>query len=238
MKKIVTLLTFALFITGLSNAQIIQKGSSTMQLGYGYPSAMQLMGSVFKFAMNTEDADATSTFKYKGFGPLHFRFDYMVGGRVGLGLSANYEHGNFKFTNSYADADENYVTSVTNFNYSSVNAMARMNIHFIKNAEKVDIYYGFGVGYSHTRVKLEETLGGNVVDPVNQADIDEFNNYLNGIFKMFPVAFEEVFGLKAPFGPNAGMYFEVGYSKALCQIGFYAKIGGPRGFNSDKWQWF
>ena len=55
---------------------------------------------------------------------------------------------------------------------------------------------------------------------------------------MFPVAFEEVLGLKVPFGSNAGMYFEVGYSKALCQLGFYAKIGGPRGFNSDKWQWF
>ena len=238
MKKIVTLLTFTLFVSSLAHAQIMQKGSSCIQIGYGYPSAMQLVGSVFKLALNTEDETGKSEFKYKGFGPLHFRFDYMVGGRVGLGLSSNYEKGNFKFTNSYTDIDDNYVTSVTNFNYSSINAMARMNFHFIKNPEKVDIYYGFGVGYSHTRIKLEETLGGDEIDPLNQEDIDDFNDYLNGIFKMFPVAFEEVFGLKAPIGPNAGIYFEVGYSKAICQIGFFAKIGGPKGFNSDRWQWF
>jgi hypothetical protein len=238
MKKLVTLLALVILLTGVSQAQIIQKGGSSMQIGFGFPSAMQMMSSVFKFTMNSADASSSSSFKYKGFGPLHFRYDYMVGGRVGLGLSANYEHGNFKFINTYSDLDDNMIKSVTKFDYSSVNAMARMNIHFIKNAENIDIYYGFGVGYSHTRVKLEETLGGNVIDPIDQADIDDFNDYLNGIFKMFPVAFEEVLGLKVPFGPNAGMYFEVGYSKALCQLGFYAKIVGPRGFNSDKWQWF
>lgn len=237
--KIISILFFAFFlITNFSDAQIIQKGTSTMQIGYGYPSAMQLMGSVFKFSLNVDDEEASSSFKYKGFGPLHFRYDYMVGGRVGIGLSANYEKGNFKFTNSYIDYDDNAVTSVTNFNYSSVNALARMNIHFIKNAEKIDIYYGFGVGYSHTRVKLEETLDGGTIDPIDQADIDDFNDYLNSVFKAFPVAIEEVFGMKIPIGTNAGMYMEVGYSKALIQLGFFAKIGGPKGYNSERWQWF
>lgn len=224
----------------LSNAQITSKGSSCMQIGYGYPSAMQLMGSVFKFAANSEDqGDGYSTsFKYKGFGPLHFRYDYMLGGRVGLGLSANYEMGNFKFTNSYLDIDDNQVTDVVNFHLSSINAMARMNFHFIKNPEKVDIYYGFGVGYAHTRVKLEETLGDKELEAEAKQDVDDFNDYLNGIFKMFPVAFEEVFGVKVPFGQSAGMYFEVGYSKAICQLGFYAKISEPRGFNSGRWKWF
>ena len=98
-------------------AQITSKGSSCLQIGYGYPSAMQLMSSVFKFATTEADqGDGYSTsFKYKGFGPLHFRFDYMLGGRVGLGLSANYEMGNFKFTNTYLDDDDNQVTDVTNF---------------------------------------------------------------------------------------------------------------------------
>ncbi|MBL7764837.1 MAG: hypothetical protein JNJ58_01995 [Chitinophagaceae bacterium] len=238
MKKILLLLILAALSFKTTQAQIIQKGSSCLQVGYGYPSAMQLLGSVFKFSVNIDDAEASSEFKYKGFGPLHLRYDYMIGGRVGLGLSANMEMGNFKFTNNYTDMDDNYVTSVTKFNYSSVNAMARMNIHFIKNAEKIDIYYGFGVGYSHTRVKLEETLEGNTIDPVDQESIDEFNDYLNGVFKMFPVAFEEVFGMKMPFGQNAGMYMEVGYSKALVQLGFYARIGGPKGYYRDQWKWF
>ena len=44
--------------------------------------------------------------------------------------------------------------------------------------------------------------------------------------------------MKVPFSNNAGMYLEVGYSKALAQIGFYAKLGGPKGYNSDRWQWY
>ena len=134
MKKLVTLLALVILLTGVSQAQIIQKGGSCMQIGFGFPSAMQMMSSVFKFTMNSTDASSSSSFKYKGFGPLHLRYDSMVGGRVGLGLSANYEHGNFKFTNTYSDLDDNMITSVTKFDYSSVNAMARMNFHFIKNS--------------------------------------------------------------------------------------------------------
>ncbi|HMT35746.1 MAG TPA: hypothetical protein PKC41_07795, partial [Chitinophagaceae bacterium] len=162
----------------------------------------------------------------------------MIGGRVGLGLSANAEFGKFKLTADYLDIDDNYVSSVTNFNYSSINAMLRMNIHFIKNPSKIDIYYGFGVGYAHTRVKLEQLLSGNVLTPEDQVYVDDFNDYLNGIFTTLPIAIEEVFGMKVPFSNNAGMYLEVGYSKALAQIGFYAKLGGPKGYNSDRWQWY
>ncbi|MBK7762851.1 MAG: hypothetical protein IPI46_05685 [Bacteroidetes bacterium] len=238
MQKYLLLVIVSIAACFNSQAQINPKGSSCFQIGYGYPSAMQLMGQMFKFTVNVDDATSSTSFKYKGIGPVHFRYDYMLGGRVGLGLSANYEMGKFQFTEDYIDADYNQFSSKTNFNFSSVNAMARLNFHFIKMAEKVDIYYGFGVGYAHTRVKLEETLGGNMVDPIEQESIDEFNDYLNGIFKMFPVAFEEVFGLKAPIGPNAGIYFEVGYSKAIAQIGFFAKIGEPRGFNSNRWKWY
>lgn len=238
MKSLFTTLFLSIICMNIASAQIVQKGTSTIQIGYGFPSAMQIMGSVFKFALTTEDADVTTAFSYKGLGPFHFRYDKMIGGRVGLGLSANAEFGKFKLTADYLDIDDNYVSSVTNFNYSSINAMLRMNIHFIKNPSKIDIYYGFGVGYAHTRVKLEQLLSGNVLTPEDQVYVDDFNDYLNGIFTTLPIAIEEVFGMKVPFSNNAGMYLEVGYSKALAQIGFYAKLGGPKGYNSDRWQWY
>lgn len=244
MKKIFILIAFTLLlITNRSNAQLAQKGTSAIQLGYGYPSVLQFAGQIIKFGYATsEDETASSDFSYKGFGPLHFRYEYMLGGRVGLGLSSNYEKGSFKFVNSYTDYDENFVTSTSQFDLSSINALVRCNFHFLKNNEKLDIYYGFGVGYSHTRVKLQEKIEGGYVDPIN-AKIDaeynkEFNDYLNSMFKIFPVALEDVFGLKAAFNPNMGMYFEFGYSKAICQLGFYAKLGNSKGFNRDNWKWY
>ncbi|MBP6624473.1 MAG: hypothetical protein KA198_04835 [Chitinophagaceae bacterium] len=245
MKRILLIL-FVVLSAQISQAQMHQKGSSCMQVGYGYPSAMQLMGSFFKFAesnITVEDDPAyQSSFSYKGFGPLHFRFDYMIGGRVGIGLSSNYELGNFKFSNTFTDFDENIISSEAKFKLSSINVLARCNIHFIKEPTKIDIYYGLGVGYARTRAKLEETLTGSNIDPLDQKEIDEtnkeFNDFLNDVFKTVPVAFESVFGIKAPFGQNAGMYFEVGYSKAFCQLGFYVGLGGPKGYNRNKWQWF
>jgi hypothetical protein len=238
MKSFFTCILLLAFFVNTVSAQIVQKGTSTVQIGYGFPSALQIMGSVFKFALTTEDAEATTEFKYKGLGPFHFRYDRMLGGRVGLGLSSNAEFGNFKFTATYADEDDNQVFSETKFNYSSINAMVRLNFHFIKNPQKVDIYYGLGAGYAHTRVKLEQKLGGNLIDPEEQQYVDEFNDYLNAAFSAFPIAMESVFGLKAPLSNTAGFYFEVGYAKALAQIGFYAKIGGPKGYNSDSWKWY
>ncbi len=238
MRAFFTNLFLLIIIHHQATSQIAQKGSSTIQIGYGFPSAMQIVGSVFKFALTTEDMDVSTEFKYKGLGPFHFRYDKMLGGRVGLGLSSNAEFGNFNFKASYADIDDNIVNSVTDFTYTSINALARLNIHFIKNPKKIDIYYGFGVGYSYTRVKLKETLTGTVIDPEDQVYIDDFNDYLNSIFKAFPVALEDVFGIKVPFSHNAGMYMEFGYSKALLQLGFYAKLGGPKGFESDDWKWY
>ncbi len=238
MKKIYGVLALLFIGIQVSNAQITQKGMSTVQIGYGFPSAMGFIGSIFKLSVNTNDASATADFRYKGIGPFHFRYDYMLGGRVGLGLSANAEFGNFKFTADYEDNDGVQVHSVTNFDYSSINAMLRMNVHFIKEPKKVDVYWGCGVGYAHSRVKLRMDMTGKDIDPLDQEYIDDFNKYMNSIFKYLPVAIEEVVGLKVPLNNNAGVYFEVGYSKALAQIGFYAKLGSPKGYNSDNWKWY
>lgn len=238
MKKIVLLIFILISCYRNSYTQINQKGTSTMQIGYGFPSAMQFMGSVFNFSYKDEESEATADFKYRGLGPFHFRYEKMLGGRVGLGISANAEFGKFKFTANYNDIDDNNVTSVTTFDYSSINALLRTNIHFIKEPKAVDIYYGLGVGYSYTRVKLGLELSGTVIDPEEKQYIDEFNTYMNNIFKMLPVAVESVFGLKAAFSDNVGMYFEVGYAKAVCQLGLYLKLGEAKGYSRSKWKWY
>jgi hypothetical protein len=238
MKRILPFLLLTIFITNKTQAQLAEKNSMAIQIGYGYPSVMTILGQMLKFSVTTADESASSSFSYKGFGPLHFRAEYMLGGRVGLGLSSNFETGKFTFENNYTDFDENFVHSVSTFKYSSTNAMVRVNFHFLKRNEKIDIYYGCGVGYAHTRVNLEEKLDGAVIDKEEQDYIDGFNKYLNDAFKIFPVAIEEVFGMKWAFTPNVGMYFEAGYSKAFCQLGVFAKIGSSKGYNRSTWKYY
>lgn len=234
----------AIFITlfALSNvqAQLAKKGSSFLQFGYGYPSGMQLMGQFFKLAVSVDQTDTNehSSFKYKGLGPLHLRYEYMLGGRVGLGLSVNGELGTFKFSNTYTDFNGKVVSNVTDFGMGSVNGMLRGNFHFLRRNDKVDLYYGASVGYSYTRVKLRETLNDYVPSTEDQLYFNEFDDYLNKVFKTLPVAVESVFGGRFALGQNAGLYFEVGYAKAFAQLGFFARMGNTKGYNRSRWQWY
>ncbi|MEZ5046151.1 MAG: hypothetical protein R2831_04085 [Chitinophagaceae bacterium] len=233
--KIIILALLLITIQQVSHAQMVQKGVGFMQLGYGFPSIPRFMGSILNFAASSNDASFSQSFSYKGFGPIHFRGEYLLGNRVGLGLSSNLELGSFKYQYTYKDLDETLVSGASKLDYSSWNALIRTNYHFLKRSEKVDLYYGIGLGYAHTRASLQESLEGDVLDEIDQAYIDGFNTYLNDAFKLIPIAIESVFGGRIALGNNAGFYFEVGYVKALAQLGFYARLGGKDGYYGNKW---
>lgn len=232
MKKSILLFAILTGCTLISQAQLAQKNSSYIQLGYGYPSGMRLISQFFNLAMDLDAADTTetATFKYSGAGPLHFRYEYMLGGRVGLGLSSNAELGTFKLSNTYTDINNQLVTAKMNFSLWSINALLRANFHFLKRSERVDLYYGASIGYSHTRAKYSESLEGYKPTAEDQQYIDEFNDYLNTAFKAIPVAIESVFGGRFMLGNSSGLYFEVGYAKAIAQVGFFAKMGNRKGY--------
>jgi hypothetical protein len=240
MKKWILAIVAILGMTYFSHAQLAQKNSSFASIGYGYPSGMQLLGQFFKMAVSVDAADTneSSKFNYSGIGPIHFRYEYMLGGRIGIGLSANGELGTFKFRNTYTDIYNNVVTNVADFNMGSINALVRSNFHFLRRNEKIDLYYGASVGYSYTRVKFKETLSDYVPTAEDEQYYKEFNEYLNSVFKIFPVAFESVFGGRFALGQNAGLYFEVGYAKAFAQLGFFAKMGNTKGYSRSRWQWY
>lgn len=238
MKKGLGIVVIILALSVGLKAQVTQKGSSTLQFGYGFPSTMYLMGSVFKYGLPSSDSTATSSFRFKGWGPLHFRYEYMVSDKIGIGLSVNAEFGKFRFTSNYHDNANNAVTGIRNFKYSSINGILRLNYHFVRKPEKVDIYYGFGVGYAHTKVHLDTLGGGAAISPEEKHFTDEFDKYLNGVFKKLPIALEQVIGIKVPLTESAGVYMEAGYSKSLFQVGFYGKLGGGKGFSRDSWRWY
>ena len=240
MQKFLSLFADMLLLISTAKAHLAEKNTGVIQVGYGYPSVMTILGQMLKFGftMGTDPETSTSSFSYKGVGPFHGRFEYMLGGRVGLGLSTNFEKGTFTLEQTYTDFDDNFVSSKSSFDYNSINAMARINFHFLKRNEKIDIYYGLGVGYAHTRAKFKAEFDGATLDTLDQKVVDEFNDYLNDAFKMIPVAIESVFGMKWAFTPTAGMYLEAGYSKAFCQLGLFVKLGNTKGYNRTSWKYY
>lgn len=234
MKRILYTLFF-IFITTSSvlHAQINEKRTGVIQIGYGYPSAMTMLGSALKFSYSVSgDVTASSSFSYKGFGPVHVRFEYMVSPMVGLGVSANYQTGSFLFENNYTDIDDNYVQTSSTFNITSVNALGRVNFHFLKNSKVVDLYYGLGVGYSSNKVDLKFDVKSNFVDNTDKLETEAFEDYLNKAFKIIPISVESVFGMRWALSNNVGLYTEVGWCKALAQVGLYAKLSHSENFVS------
>lgn len=230
MKKTLFLIIAFFVCTNYTQAQLNEKRTAFLQFGYGYPSAMSIMSSLLKFSFNdASDPTASSSFSYKGFGPVHFRFEYMVSPRVGIGLSANYQTGSFQFNNNYMDYDDNYIQTSTTFKINSVNALGRVNFHFLKN-NTVDLYYGLGIGYSSNKVDLKFDVKSNFIDNEDKQYVQEFEDYLNSAFKILPISVESVAGMRWAFSKNVGMYTEVGWCKALAQIGFYAKLTRSENF--------
>lgn len=230
-RKLFTLLFTFLTISSVLHAQINEKRTGVIQIGYGYPSAMTMLGSALKFSYSVSgDVTASSSFSYKGFGPVHVRFEYMVSPMVGIGVSANYQTGSFLFENNYMDADDNYVQTSSTFKITSVNALGRVNFHFLKNSKMVDLYYGLGVGYSSNKVDLKFDVKSNFIDNTDKLYTEAFENFLNDAFKLIPVSVESVFGMRWAFSNNVGMYSEVGWCKALAQVGFYAKLSRSENF--------
>ncbi|MBL7773585.1 MAG: hypothetical protein JNM95_12035 [Chitinophagaceae bacterium] len=238
MKKSLILLLFCLH-ANLGFSQLAEKGTGTIQLGYGFPSVMSSIAQVMNFSVSmADDTNSRASFSYKPIGPVHFRFDYMVGGRVGLGLSSNFAAGRFTLTEQHTNSQSKIETNKYYFDYSSVNIMARTTIHFLKRNPRLDIYYAHSVGVHFSKVKLDVDFMNDNFDPDQQFFIDEFNSYMNSLFKFLPVAMEGQFGIKWALTPYAGMYFEAGYSKAYCQLGLFAKIGRSPSYYRSDWKYY
>jgi len=231
MTKSFLYLSIILFTAFSAKAQVNEKNTAFFHLGYGYPSAMSMLGSALKFSYSvTGDVTASSSFTYKGFGPLHFRFEYMLSPKLGLGVSANFQTGSFQFNNNYIDVYDNYIQTSTNFNINSVNALARMNFHFLKNSSVVDLYTGLGLGYGINKIDLEFDVKSNFIDNTDKLYTEAFEKFLNDAFNLIPIAVESVVGMRWAISKNVGLYSEVGWCKALAQVGFYAKLARSENF--------
>jgi hypothetical protein len=215
-KKVVLGLILGMVVTGSAVAQnrgggsgdgAFGEGKIVISAGYGFPN---LGKTVLKTWENDPD---NLNFKATGFGPMHFKAEYGLSDKIGIGLSVN----QVSFAANWEDQYEEYnssngtyttVTYKEKLKYSSTAINGRLNIHF-GDSEKLDAYWGIGGGYKLSSWKFTS-------ENPNRPD--------ESIPGFIPVSFETTFGVRYYFTPNIGFYSEIGYAKSIIQAGISAKF--------------
>ena len=198
MKKSILLAIIFFAILNQAPAQCLPQGSFNISVGYGYNAFVKTYIKSFEDEVG---------FKYSALGPIHAKAEYMLGNRVGLGLSLNYL--SYKLSYTQYNASLTYTESAQ---FSTLSALARFNFYYV-NTDKLAVYTGTGVGYKTYKWVFKND--GNV-ETVTREDL----------LVIPPVGFELTTGIKYMFIPNVGVYAEVGIAKSIIQAGMTFSFGG------------
>ena len=170
-----------------SSDMAFSEGKVIVGVGYGIVS----FGNVFK-SLLSDYVDVSA----KNFGPLFVKLEYGISDKVSMGLNINYT----KYSASFKTTDPYTGTA----SYSSPSVIFRSNFHF-STSEKLDPYWGIGVGYRRYNIKYADN------DP-NTDDSD--------VVKIpFGFTFDAGIGLRYFFTPNLGAFIEAGISRSPIHFG-------------------
>ena len=189
-------------ITNNINAQSFEQGTMVTTLGYGFPS----FGKAW---LNTVDETTYGNYNATGFGPLHFRFEYGVLDKLGVGLNVNFNTFGHEF--DYETYDNNFdpITYTYSEKITAVNFIVHVKGHWVTN-DKLDLYSGIGFGYSIWNYTSDSN------DPYYN-----FDSFSSPIVVGIDIT---GIGLRYYFTDNIGAYAEVGYAKSIMQVGVAAKF--------------
>ncbi len=179
-----------------------QEGTIAITAGYGFPN---LGKSLLKYVVS----DTVQGVKITGVGPLHFKVEYGLSSKIGLGLSVNYVTYGAKWnengTNNTTGAIVPYFYDIK---FSSLSVLARFNVHF-GTTDKLDPYWGIGAGYKTGKWTFDSN------DP----------DFGKTAFKTpIPFGFETTVGLRYYFTDMIGFYAELGIAKSVIQGGIAIKL--------------
>ncbi|HTF80583.1 MAG TPA: outer membrane beta-barrel protein, partial [Cytophagales bacterium] len=205
-----------LLSTNLVSAQAFEEGKSYVSGSYGIGSFFGIFFSSAKKAIE-ESGGNVSGIKVKTLGPLSLKYEYGVSEHIGLGINVNYLTNGISYDDTQTDG-----TYTTTEHYkltrNTISVLARMNIHF-GDHEKLDPYWGFGLGYRQATWKQEYSITSNDPTVGNNTQADPLPS-----FNAFPFGFETTFGMRYLFTPSVGAFAEVGFAKSFAQFGLTAKF--------------
>jgi outer membrane protein W len=168
-----------------------------------------LMTSVFRVI--AEGSTVDPDLKVKGLGPFGLKGQFMVTDNIGIGLDCYYANSSFSYSNSGTDS----LGNATTYHYKLINHrprfLLRMDYH-INASEKVDPYFGFGLGYSAARYSFETD------DPA--FDLATYYD----LRTLIPVAYRVAFGCKIYFTKFLGAGAEVAIGGPLFTFGVSSKF--------------
>lgn len=137
MKKIAASLLLALFVSSGVNAQTLEKGDHTINLGFGFDP-------YFHFSKH----HLATNHKKSAVGPIVLGYDYILTEKLGIGrISVGGILGQSFYTERYSTPAQDY-----KYNRNRTAIIARGTYHFdIPKAKGLDLYAGVGAGiYIHS----------------------------------------------------------------------------------------
>ncbi len=175
-----------------ANAQAFKEGSNSISVGYGFGTFLGGLSSNF---------DQFGDVKYKGTGPLYFKFEHGVTDKIGLGVNVAYATNQWDYT--YRSDSTTWTESTKRSTYS---VLARFNYH-IGNSDKFDPYLGLGLGYRNAKWTVEDS-------GPEDSGVE--------LKSLMPFGMELTIGARYFFSPNIAAYVEVGGAKSVAQAGLSA----------------
>ena len=198
------LLVFNLFL-GLNNtnAQSFTKGKVAISAGYGFGNLGNIIVNNLSNYINLNHEILSLETSSKG--PYFGKIEYGINKNFGVGI-------NFVRLTSEANFDVKltgdsvlYQATISRIGYSIT---PRFNWHIFPT-KKFDSYIGIGLGYRNTDYNYTSSRP-------NLFEDKEFTD--------FPISFELTVGAKYMFIENVGIYTELGFSRAIFQLGIVGQF--------------
>ncbi len=209
---LVSFLFLGLTYTGFSQA--VSRFNFITDAYYGYP----YMKAGWRAASN--NVDGVMNLKRSIVGPMGVRTELMLGDHFGIGIDG-----------IYAGFDERYdkvlkndtVASNIRINMQHLRIHGRFNFHFLNDVDRVDSYFGLGIGSNLQ--EWEYYKNGERIDP------DELdNNFFEDIFfrnptgAFFPMSMRACIGVRFYFNQVFGLSAEIGVGGPLLSTGLSVKF--------------
>jgi opacity protein-like surface antigen len=212
MKPILTLALLSIItiecLSKNSDSTSFNAGKIIFSLGYGYPSVDQSLYS-------ERDLGFDMIFTKWGTGAFHFRGEYALSDRIGIGISINYDTygGTLQAVHIInPNGSKEYYTY--KHSVSAFTGLLRFNYHFA-TTKKLDPYFSVGAGFRGVKnTFMTDDLNGS---------FSYYKDYINtstpNDTPLPTMGFEAIAGMRYYFNEHIGIYSEMGIAKSIIQIG-------------------